>query len=391
VGFIQDFIKFNEGNECPKDYVLWAAYGALSAAIGRRIYIDLKQFYVIPNVYILLVGPSGGRKTFARDKAVDLLLEAVPDTVFAGENETYQGVISFLSHEDQERQFMDNGKVVSYRPYCIFAAELMDYLQLNPIGMVTFLTNVYDRRHYIYRLKHEESVLENPYVMMCACTTPVWLTEQVKSKQFSEGYGRRTIIVCCDSIIRKEPSMSADSLAAYQSCIRHLQRIQKLVGEVKIEETGRRWFWDEWYTKQRDPDDPFLRNWYSSKHINLLKCAMLSVISEGDDLYITKNHLQMNLALLEHVEKGLPMITQLMGRSEVTGASAQLLQVIKNHKGRILEKELKILTIKEFRDMTEQWKVLEFLRTTNQIYQIPEKDEKGIQRIWIVTPDRIKT
>lgn len=385
MGFIQDFLQYNEGNECPKDYVLWAAYGALSAAIGRRIYIDLKQFYVLPNVYILLVGPSGGRKTFARDKAVDMLLEAIPDTVFAGENETYQGVITFLAHDDQERQFMDDkNQVQSYRPYCIFAAELMDYLQLNPIGMVTFLTNIYDRRHYIYRLKHEENILENPYVMMCSCTTPVWLTEQVKSKQFAEGYGRRTIIVCSDRIVRKEPTMAPEATAAYQRCIAHLQRIQKLVGECRLEERAKRWFWDEWYVKQKDPDDPFLRNWYSSKHINLLKVAMLSSISERDDLLITLDFIQLALGLLEEVEHKLPMVTQLMGRSETTAATALLLQVLKNHKGIMLEKDLKMTTIKEFKDMTEQWKVLEFLRTTGQILRVPKKGPDGVERIWIL-------
>lgn len=390
MGFIQDFIEANSGTECPGDYLVWAAYGILSAAIGPRIYLDIKlrNAYVGPGIYILLVGYSGGRKTFARDQAVELLREALPDeVVFAGDNETYQGVITFLEHENQERQFMDeNDEVVTYRPYCIFANELMDYLQNNPVGMVTFLTNIYDRRHYIYRLKHEERVLERPYVMMCACSTPNWLTEQVKSKQFAEGYGRRTIIVCNETINRKRPTRDSTNDAAWNRCVRRLLETQKIVGPCTLTPDADHWFWDEWYVKQKDPDDQFLRNWYSTKHINLLKVAMLTSVSERDDRVITLPHVQCAHGLLQSVEKNLPMVTQLIGRSETTESSATLLRVLRNHNGRMLEKELKMATIKEFKNTTEQWQVFEFLRTTGQIVRVPEKGKDGVERIWILLP-----
>jgi len=369
MSFISNFMQSNAGNECPKPYVLWTAYGLLSATIGYRVYLDLEHFKVRPNIYILLVGPSGGRKTVARDKGVELLLSAVPDIVLAGDNETYQGVISYMHSENSARRFIGlDGKEITYRPYCVFAPELMDYLQLNPIGMVAFLTNLYDRSFYTYRLKNEEHVLENPYIMMCACSTPEWLTDQLKAKQFSEGYGRRTIIVCHEGIVKKKPTFSDAERQAVVRCKIRLHEIQNIIGPMVLEPSADKWFWD-WYLSSKEPDDKFLRNWNSTKHVNLLKIAMLTSLSERDDRIITIPYLQMSLEMLNEVERGLPMITNLMGRSELTIPCANILNILRLHGGVMSCKEVKLKTYKDFKSSMEQWQVIEHLKNTEQIVE----------------------
>jgi hypothetical protein len=370
MSFIRDFLTYNQGSESPKPYVLWTAYGLLSAAIGRRVWLDLTHFRVMANVYILLIGPSGGRKTASLDKGVDLLKEAIPDLPVAGSNETYQGIITYMHSDKSERSFvMPDGEREIYKPYCIFSSELMDYLQLNPIGMVSFLTNIYDRKHYIYRLKNEEHVLKNAYVMMCACSTPEWLTDQLKAKQFAEGYGRRTIFVCHEGIIRKKPTMSTEEHAAGRQCLERIQKISGLSGPMTLTPEADKWFWYDWYPNIKDPDDQFLQKWYSSKHINLLKVAMLTSLSERDDLVITLDYLQMSLGLLDAVETGLPMVTQRMGRSDLVGPSLTILYVVKANKGVILKKELLAKTFKDFRDSLEQWRTIEHLKATEQLVE----------------------
>ena len=99
MSFIRDFFLHNQGNEIPKRYLLWSAYGALSSAIGPRVHLDLHHIYVVPNIYIILVGKAGGRKTSARDKAYDLVVEALPSLTFSGDNDTYQGIITAMERD----------------------------------------------------------------------------------------------------------------------------------------------------------------------------------------------------------------------------------------------------------------------------------------------------
>lgn len=381
--FIVDFIKYNEGNECPKPYVTWTAYGLLSAAIGRKLFLDLDYFFVRCDTYILLVGPSGGRKTVSMVLGLELLREAIPDLVVSSDNETYQGIISYVHNENSTREYIDEkGVLVKYKPYHIFSEELMDYLQLNPVAMVTFLTNIYGKKGYIYRLKNEEHVLENPYITMCACSVPEWLTDQVKAKQFSEGYGRRTIIVCHSGIVRKKPVLTDESRAARQRCLERLHKLKGFAGPAQMSEETKAYFWG-WYTALKDPDDHFLKNWYSTKHLNVLKIAMLSSISERDDLVVTTDHIKLSIALLDEIEHQLPMITDRIGRSEVVPATYIVLELLRNHGGEMPEKDLRMKTLKDFRNTMEQFSVLTFMQTTGQI-AVEGRVKDGITKKFIV-------
>ena len=386
MSFLQDFILHNRDNEIPPRYVVWAAYGALSAAIGRRVYIDLAHFHVTPNVYILLIGKAGGRKTSARDKAVDLLREACPTTVFSGDNDTYQGIITAMERDDTRVLYTDHTKQQTfYRPYCIFAPEFPDYLQNNPLGMVAFLTNIYDRRHYTYRLKNEDRVLTFPYVMMLACAPPNWLTDQIKAKQFAAGYGRRTILVCNEGYVRKKPSLSQESVDAWKRCVSRLRDLESIVGPMVLEPAADEWFWNWYLHPEKCPDDPFFEAWRESWHINLLKVAMLISLSERNDRIITLPYVQLALEQLKEVEENLPMITSMLGRSELSEPVQLLMALVRNNNGAIMEKVLKIKTMKMFKDTTEQWRTIEWLKSTEQLISVPKEG-----KMWLALPERVQ-
>jgi hypothetical protein len=372
MSFLQDFMLYNSGNECPRPYVLWTGYGILSAAMGRRVFLDLDWIWITTDVYILIIGDSGSKKTAAMDIGVNLLRKVIPDVVFAGDNETYQGVITYM-HSDNSTRFYKGpaGEAVPYKPYCIFAAELMDYLQLNPAGMVTFLTSIYGRKAYEYRLKNESHLLENPYVMMCACSTPTWLTDQIKAKQFSEGYGRRTIIACGAKTIRKRPVLTQEHINAGLRCEARLKQILSISGRMTMTPDAEKWFWD-WHVNLKDPDDYFIKNWYSTLGINLLKIAILSSVSERDDRIVTLDHMHLSLGLLKEVEKNLPMVTERLGRSELIEPALQIKAILRNHGGRYPEKQLKMDTLKNFKSTMEQWQVIEWLKQTEQIAAVPD-------------------
>lgn len=399
--FIQDFVKANEGNECPRDYIMWSAYSAISVAIGRRVFLDMKHFLVNCNIYVCLVGPAGNRKTFARDKAFDLIVEVLPDAVISAECETRQGITKFMGAPEQQRTFTDhNGVLVEYRPYALFAGELMNYLSLDPGGMITFLTDIFDRPFYKYRLKNEEHILPKPYFVMLACTVPDWLTRQIRSDEFCSGFGRRTIFVCDDSDIRMKPTITAEQLEAQARCKKRLKEITEIVGEFKLTPEADKWFWQEFYPNHKLSDNKFMRSWGRSKHIQMLKLAMLNSLADSgtnkNNLVITKENLEFTEAILENVERRIPMITDLMGRSEIAVPAMHVLSVLKNHGGCMPKKELLVKTFSEFKDSREQWSTLEHLKATDQIIEILSdkvaqlKEMNPEPRMYYILPGKIR-
>lgn len=378
MSFIRDFLESVSGSECPRDYALWSAYAALSIATGRRAFYDFEQFSIVPNLYIVLVGPAGNRKTFARDKAIDLLTEVMPDSIVSAECETKQGITKFLSSPEQLRTYVDyKGQTVETRPYGVFASELMNYLALDPAGMITFLTDVHDRKYYRYRIKNEEHTLVNPYVVILACSTPDWLTRQLRSDDFCSGFGRRTVFVCNDSDERRHPTLNESAKEALERCKTFLKKFSKRQGfEFKLTPAAYKWFWgnlneqgvgDGWYFTYKLSDDKFLRSWGRSKHILMFKVAMLTSISEDDAPVIDLKHLQLSLGVLDEVEKNLPMITSRIGRSEITEPIQNLLDYVRYHGGAVEEKILRKQTMKHFKTPMEQIQVIEWLKQTEQL------------------------
>lgn len=389
MSFLHDFMSYNSGNECPKPYVLWTGYGLLSAAIGHKVYIDLDYFFARCDTYIILIGPSGGRKTVAMTLGLDLLVEAMPDLNVSGDNETYQGIITFLDTDASTRQYMQSGKLVDFKPYHIFAEELMDYLQLNPIAMVTFLTNVYGKKAYKYRLKGETRFIENPYVTLLACSVPEWLTDQLKAKQFSEGYGRRAILVCHEGIVKCKPILTEESKIARAACVKRLKEVESLAGQARLTPDASTYFW-AWYLKDKAPvGDIFLTNWHSTLHILVLKVALLSSISESNDLVVTKSHIELAIGLLAEIQTQLPMVTSRMGKSETNEGNLYVLSVIKNAGGKILEKELKMITFTHFRNSMEQYTSLRYLAETGQTITVTEK-VNTVDRRFVCLPGNVR-
>jgi hypothetical protein len=389
MSFIQDFMEYNSGNECPRPYVLWTAYGLLSAAMGRRVFIEIETWkWATTDIYILLIGPSGNKKTAALVIGKELLSEAVPDIVFSGDNETYQGIIKYMADDSSTRFYKnDKGGVVSYKPYCIFATELMGFLELNPVAMVNFLTTVYGLKHYEYKLKNETISIENPYVMMCSASVPEWLTDQIKAKQFAAGYGRRSIIVCAEEEPHKWPTFTPEHELARIKCVERLKQIQNISGQMIVTPDAFAWF-KNWYLTQRKPDDRFLRNWYSTIDMNLLKLATLTSISERDDKVVTLDHMKFVWGQLQEVEKQLPMVTERLGRSETIEPALDVKLILTHHGGQYPEKQLLMDTGRHFKSTQEQWYVMKWLRDTGQIKLVEDATTKI--KWYVLTPQEKK-
>jgi hypothetical protein len=83
------------------------------------------------------------------------------------------------------------------------------------------------------------------------------------------------------------------------------------------------------------------------------------------------------------------MITSRMGKSEVIQAHQTVLDVLKSRGGIMLEKELKLLTLKEFKNTQEQWSVFEFMKNNEQIVACTGVQGFGDKKC-LALPERIQ-
>ena len=72
--WLTGYIKYTEDSEPPQSYHIWCGIGTIAGALQRKVYMKWGKQIIRPNLYIILIGPSGqGRKGNAIDYVREMI------------------------------------------------------------------------------------------------------------------------------------------------------------------------------------------------------------------------------------------------------------------------------------------------------------------------------
>ncbi len=74
--FISLYLKYTSQTECPTFFHRWCAVTNLAAYLGRRPYFRFGHFTLHPNLYVMLIGSPGTKKSSAIKIGTKLLKQA---------------------------------------------------------------------------------------------------------------------------------------------------------------------------------------------------------------------------------------------------------------------------------------------------------------------------
>jgi hypothetical protein len=259
--------------------------------------------------------------------------------------------------------------------------------------MIDFLTTIYDQEYYDAKTKNKgEDIIPGPYLTVLACTTPSNITRYLKEDVISGGFSRRALFAFeldeGDPIAF--PEITPPASKAWNDCIKWAQKLEAVAGEFRWADDAKVWYkkwYDTLFYSLRDHTNIMTRGYYKSKHIQLLKVAMLVGLSETTDLVLTQLHLEVGLEILEKLETNLPKVFEGMGRNELAPVAARMVDLLETAGQPVSEKKL----VAEFfrdADTREIYGVISYLVSTGKAVQLDEKDSAGnVTRRLIATPD----
>jgi len=357
-------MSYATGNEVPENYHLWSALSALSAIVSRRVWVDLGYFQITANLYVVLVGPPGNGKTTAMNISKDIIRElgTIP---YSADAQTKESITKEM--KELERAFDYGGKPILYTPYACFVTELSHFLGPSAGHMIDFLTTVYDQKVYDCKTKNKgNDVIVGPYVTLLGCTTNEWITTYLRSDIISGGFSRRAIFVNETANNRRIsfPEVTAAQKLALSNVLHRAKELGTLSGPFRWTETARQWY-DRWYQTREISKDPTIRGYSKTKPVQLLKVAMLTTVSETNELVLTPETFEVSLAMLDSIEEQLPAVFQGMGRNELAGVAAAVMDVISSVEY-IPRKQLEGLMFKHA-PPSELFVVLKHLQDSGQI------------------------
>lgn len=363
MSFLNDYLKTTEGNESPYAYHLWSCMAALSSAAGRRFWFSLGHLRFYPNLYVLLVGEPGVKKTSAMNTARDMIQLAGVCPVGATQA-SKEYITKAMSHEKfpGKKYFLNGQTQEEYNQYSIFATEFTQFIAINPEGMLDFLTTVYDAKVYACDTKGQGSdYIQGPYITMLGCLTPHMLKGFLKMNVLTGGFARRTVFVYGrEENIVPIPTFTQEQKEAAIRCVEWIKKIAHSHGEFTFGPGAQEWY-ENWYTNLRknikEIATPATEGYYRSKHELLFKTAMLLVLGTtpiGAPLEILPGHFEfLEKRFFKAVDENLERVFEGTGINPNANAITQVCHMLEAMDRPMNKKQLLVMFMNNVTSMRE--------------------------------------
>jgi hypothetical protein len=374
MSFLRDYLEFTSGNEAHPVYHQYAALAALSSIVSRRVWIPQGYFDVYPNLYVVLVGPAGNRKTTALSTCKKLLRE-LKEIPFSAECQTKEALVLDMKEQVKTFKLTPESPPIEYHPITVCVTELSQFLGVNSLHMVDFLTTVYDQDFYDVKTKNKgsESIV-GPYLTMIGCTTPSWITSYLKQDVISGGFSRRALFVYETEKAQRVafPEITSEMTAAWNRVIVYSKKLLKVRGEYQWDAAAKD-FYEDWYMGMKIPDSDVLQTFYESKHVQLLKIAMLVGLSESLELVMKVEYLKAGLGLLDLIEQNLDRVFSGLGRNQLNAVARQLEEMLHMAPGKALPVAIVKNQLFKEADEREIAQVVQHLQQTDKIVTVQSR------------------
>lgn len=375
--FLNSYLDYAQGNEASPLFHLWAGINVLSCVVSRRIFFSQEYFKIYPNMYVVLVGEPGDKKTTAMSLAREMVQKM--DRPIAPPSATKEAITVLMSAENDKSKchinYLDGTLPKHITHLSFFASEIVTMLSAggNPQGIIEFFTDIYDREAFEVLTKNKgNDVINAPYITILACMTPEQTGQLLKERLITGGFSRRCVFIYGRSKAEPvpRPKLLPAQIASKIFCMEHLQKVKEYKCEYKMSDCGEAFF-DKWYRmKHRQLSMPHpapFKNWLRSKDTMLIKLAMLLDLSEDMTGILTSEILSRGVDMLDATEKDLNRVFAGAGKNPLAELAFKVISKLEEAPNHRLSKKQLLAALFEDGDLDQIDKAIAFLTTTDQI------------------------
>ena len=392
--WLTKYLEYTENSESPISYHTWCGLSVIAGALQRRVYLKWGLGRVIyPNLYVVLVGPSGRtRKGVAIGIAKDFLKKIPGITVTPESSSGRQAMIMAMKRAIVNFQDPSDGKIKFHCSVTAFSEELSVFLGQGDIAYLSNLTDWYDSKDdWEYEtVGRGKDSLQGLCLNLMGGTAPDWIQSMIPQEALGGGFTSRIIFVV-EEVKRKiipKYIPTQEELEMQEVLQRDLERISQLAGEITFTEDAEKLYID-WYIDQDKklsaglpavPDTRFA-GYCERRATHLQKLMILCSASRCDDLKISAADFNRALSLLHMAEINMPKTFGGLGKSRMSDETDAVMSYIKS----VRTTTRKILLQKFYRDLDPNTLAqVESLMTQMGVLKIklmPEQADK--QYTWI--------
>lgn len=328
--WISYYLEYTDNTEPPESYHIWTAISIIAGSLERKVNMPWGHSRIYPNLYIILVGPSGRtRKGVAMDIGSDIFTEA--GGITSAESLSKERLIQVFVKNIQNFNNPTTGFVDFHCSLTTFSKELSVFLGQKDIGFIADLTDWYDSHDsWKYETKnvghdHIHGVCYN----LLGGTASDWFSSMLPLEAIGGGFTARIIFVSEENKKKTiaEPDNSDQKLR--KILIADLQKIRIFAGEFFFSDDAKERY-KNWYINEDEKmgkgeypiSDPRFNSYCERRATHIKKICMSIAASHSDELIITLDDFNRGLEILEKTEKKMHRVFGGLG-SSLTGPILQ--------------------------------------------------------------------
>jgi len=281
------------GPSLPVRFMRWPMISVVAAALANRTWVEVRRggftTHIRPNLYTLIVGPSGGAKSLGIHFALDMLrqCEGVADRLrlYPG-SITAKGMLDQMvptaSHPQNDKMFLVQDELASDIGSTRETAD----------PFVKVLTKMYYLEPFeeMTRTSGHTDLSRNRYDSFGYClnvlwaTTPTWLFDCIPENTIDSGFWPRVCTIIESNWLRPrfDPQADPQAEATKAEIITRLEQIMWLEGQFEVLPAAYEWL-REWFEGRADPTTDTERAYFARERDWLEKLAMNHVAATRRD------------------------------------------------------------------------------------------------------------
>lgn len=370
--FFSEYIKYTSGTEVPTFFNRWSIIVSVGAWIGKAVHFQHGPFKIYPNLYVMLLGAPGTKKSTAIKRAKKLIESAGYDT-FAAEKITKEKFLLELSGDTSDRtdsnfDFLASAFNSNSSECFIAADEFNDFFGNNILDFVSLLGVLWDYDG-IYRSKIKTGVsveIPDPYISILGGNTQTTFANTFPPEVAGQGFFSRLIAVYAEPTKRRITFPLSPSTDDTAKLINHLYKIRETCsGEITITAEAKNLLNDIYTTWEPIDDSRF--EYYQNRRLgHLIKLAMIHTVASLQ-MEITVDTLCYANTILAHTEYFMPRAFGEYGRAKNAGSTHKVLAMIESADGVIEFSTLWSKLSSDLNDLQQLGEILKGLVAADKI------------------------
>jgi Protein of unknown function (DUF3987) len=343
--FISEYIQYaSESSEVPAAFYRWAVIAGIGAFLGRQYYFHHGHFTLYPNIYAMLIGSPGTRKSSAIKLMKKILIEAGYSTIaadrttkekflmdLAGETGELDGTgKARLSPEEllEQNLFGDGAESTQDAEVFIMADEFNDFFGHGNIEFISLLGTLWDYSGvYRSRIKNGKSIsVNNPTISILGGNTPTGFSLAFPTEILGQGFFSRILLIYGEPNGKRIAFPRPPSPQNTFNILKNLKELRLTsLGEAKLSSTGEKLF-EKIYSHRAHVDDVRFESYSNRRFTHLIKLALItsaarrsSKIEEQDIIYAN--------TILTYTEQLMPRALGEFGKAKHSDVSHKIIQL----------------------------------------------------------------